>query len=209
MGKRYDAKGAPALDPSPISGSQLSKVVEALVILISSLRVPNWMNVLRLVKKLLNLKCIQFHKKITLGKKQSNIYCEKVLYPVDNNKPIVEILSSVTSNSLVDINILENHFDKMYKVGKLRFFETVFSNGIAKHYFLVCNTCNATTDIYTLPKHDIPSDGNKKVMFGHNLLQILGARLSGIGKGGIDTMNTILGLSSTLLGLSPIITGLN
>ena len=34
-------------------------------------------------------------------------------------------------------------------------------------------------------------------MFGHNLLQILGARLSGIGKSRIDTMNTILGLSPT------------
>ena len=56
------------------------------------------------------------------------------------------------------------------------------------------NRCNASTDLYTLPKQNIPADGDKKVMFGHNLLQILGARLSGIGKAGIDTINAILGL---------------
>ena len=84
---------------------------------------------------------------------------------------------------------------KSCKLGNLRFFETVYANGIAKQYFLVCNRCNASTDLYTLPKQNIPADGDVKVMFGHNLLQILGARLSGIGKAGIDTINAILGLT--------------
>ena len=84
---------------------------------------------------------------------------------------------------------------KFCKEGNLRFFESVYSNGIAKHYFLVCNKCNMSTDFYTLPKQQNSSESDKKVMFGHNLLQILGASLSGIGKSGIDTLNTLLGLS--------------
>ena len=77
-------------------------------------------------------------------------------------------------------------------------YQSSFVNGIAKHYFIICDQCRHSSGLYTLPKSKPSADCDNKIMFGHNLLQILGGRIAGIGKSGLDTINSMIGLPSTL-----------
>ena len=78
------------------------------------------------------------------------------------------------------------------------FYQTSFTSGLAKRYFLICDQCATSTDFYALPKNDISTDYGEKREFGHDMMQILGGRLHGVGKSGIDALNSIIGLSTTL-----------
>ena len=86
---------------------------------------------------------------------------------------------------------------KICKTGNLEFYQTCFMNGVAKHYFIVCDRCRHASEFYTLPKSQ-SSEGDNKIMFGPNVVQILSGKLSGIGKSGLNIINSIMCLPCTL-----------
>ena len=117
-------------------------------------------------------------------------------------KPVIKKLGNVEGQSLIDIGILQNNLVdiavcKFCKRGRLEFFQSVYTNGIVKHYYIICDHCRNFPDFYMLPKSS-SSDIDNKIMFGHNMLQVLGGRISGIGKSGFDTINEIISLPPTL-----------
>ena len=63
------------------------------------------------------------------------------------------------------------------------FYQTYFVNGIVKNYFIICDQCRHYPEFYTLPMSKHSNDSYNKIMFGCNLLQILGGRIAGIGSG--------------------------
>ena len=88
---------------------------------------------------------------------------------------------------------------KFCSKGRLIFYRTSYNHGLALHYYIVCDQCFVATPFYTLPQDSTPhSDTHNTIKFGHNMLQILGGRLVGIGKSGLDFVNTFIGLPSTL-----------
>ena len=87
---------------------------------------------------------------------------------------------------------------KFCRKGRLTFYRTSYTNGLDLHYFIVCDQCLAATPFYTFPQNSAPSDTENTIKFGHNILQILAGRLSGIGKSGLDFINAFIGIPSTL-----------
>ena len=112
-------------------------------------------------------------------------------------------LCRVEGNALLNVGILEGALAevsvcKFCRKGRLTFYRTSYNHGLALHYFIVCDQCFMATPFYTLPQNNSPSDSDTKIKFGHNILQILGGRLVGIGKSGLDFINCFIGLPSTL-----------
>ena len=107
-------------------------------------------------------------------------------------------------NAILNIGILEGALAevsvcKFCRKGRLTFYRTSYNHGLALHYYIVCDQFFVATPFYTLPQNSTPhSDTDNTIKFGHSLLQILGGRLVGIGKSGLDIVNTFIGLPSTL-----------
>ena len=125
-------------------------------------------------------------------------YDDLEIFCLGKEKPSIKKLSRVECYSLIDIGILEKGLAelavcKICKTGNLEFYQICFMNGVAKHYFIVCDRCRHASEFYTLPKSQ-SSEGDNKIMFGHNVVQILSGRLSGIDKSGLNIINAIMGL---------------
>ena len=69
---------------------------------------------------------------------------------------------------------------------------------LAMHYYIVCDRCFEAIPFYTIPQISTLSETDCKIKFGHNILQILGGGLVGIGKSGLDFVNSFMELPSTL-----------
>ena len=112
-------------------------------------------------------------------------------------------LCRVEGNAILNVGILEAALEevsvcKFCRKGRLTFYRTSYTNGLALHYYIVCDQCLVATPFYTLPQNSAPSDTDNTIKFGHNILQILAGRLAGIGKSGLDFVNAFIGLPSTL-----------
>ena len=125
------------------------------------------------------------------------------IFVVGKSRGEKQNLCRVEGNGLMDVGILEGALAeisvcKFCGKGRLSFFRTSYNNGLALHYFIVCDECFAAIPFYTLPQNNTPSGTDNTIKFGHNLLQILGGRLVGIGRSGLHFINTFIGLPSTL-----------
>ena len=142
-------------------------------------------------------------KKITLSNPGSIEFAEMEIFVVGKDKPIMKSLAKVHGQALIDIGILEVCLAdvavcRYCKKGEFEFYQSSFVNGIAKDYFVICDQCKRSSEFYTLPKSDLYTNCDNNIMFDQNLLQILGERIAGIGKSGLDTINSIIGLPPTL-----------
>ena len=143
-------------------------------------------------------------QKISLVDKKWTKYDDTTIFSIGSTVPSVKCLSKVENTGLFDIGILESYLSqlavcKFCKRGNLCFYQTSFTSGLAKRYFLICDQCATCTDFYTLPKNDISTDYGEKIDFGNNIMQILGGKLHVLGKSGIDALNNVIGLSPTWL----------
>ena len=99
----------------------------------------------------------------------------------------------ILEGSLTDISVCQ-----FCGKGRLSFYRTSYSPGLALHYFLVSDECFEAVPFYTLLQHSTHPDTDNTTKYGHNILQILGGRLVGIGKSGLDFINTFIGIPLTL-----------
>ena len=110
-----------------------------------------------------------------------------------------EILNlSRLSMSIFDCDILRHAISKMFKCkhckcSNLRFYKSTFTAGIVEHIYIICEGCHSGTDFYNSTQtHSV------KKHFANNILQLLGGRIIGVGKSGLDLLNSILGIPKTL-----------
>ena len=163
------------------------------------------------MEPLLDTSTIQFaptvettaQSKITLIEKRTLKYEETCVFDVSKSKEEMLNLTRSKGADVFDVNILECSIEKVAickncRKGHLSLYNSSFSNGLIKRYFIVCDICHSSTNFYNLPKISNPPDSSHKTQFGHNLLQVLGGRLVGIGRNGLNTINSIIGLPLTL-----------
>ena len=83
------------------------------------------------------------------------------------------LLAAITilEGALAEISVC-----KFCSKDRLSFYRTTYVNGPAKHYYIICNQCFAATLFYTLPKVVSPPGIDNTLVFGHNILHILGGR---------------------------------
>ena len=128
---------------------------------------------------------------------------ELEIFVVGKSRGEKQILCRVEGNALLNVGILERALAevsvcKFCTKGRVTFYRTTYNHGLALHYYIVCDQCYIATHFYTLPQNRSHSDTDNTIKFGHNVLQILGGRLVGIGKSGLDFVNSFIGLPSTL-----------
>ena len=210
--KREEVALAPEYSPVPTTSSQTS-VTESLDVLELSAKVPRIS--VETQNEDIPFLDRQEHQETPLPESQPKHTTaeSKISKGIVNELPLEEMeifvvgksrgekqkLCKVEGNAFLNVGILEG---ALAEVSVCKFCRkgrrTSYSHGLALHYYIVCDQCFVATPFYTLPQNRTDSDTDNTIKFGHNILQILGGRLVGIGKSGLDFINTFIGLQSTL-----------